>query len=620
MPPITVQLPNGATAQFPEGMNPADIQKAIEADPQFAPPPSTLQKVETGAEDLGVGALKGAGSTLSNIGKVIFPDWAARAVGMTPPTEAQRESYYAPKNGMQSLGKGIEQAGEFLVPGAAEEEGAAKLAKLAPELGKAAEPLAHVLTGALSSGAVNKAQGGSFGVGAAAGAAGQGIAHVLKSAAPAVAEFAHGISTPGSKTGKAILEETSPLAIFPGQVQKSAQGVLDELNPQLDEAAKRASVRPNVAKALLPAPATEIPMGIAPDAGEMPGGLLDAQRFPAKNIGEARVIRNKRGQILPRAARNVEFPESRPPARISPIRGENGTFVSSAGMTPEGPGERPLLPPGRDPNNGRMLPRTPTRQAWMTGATEEVPPVPPISGPGVLIRPFEGESGEIPTTIPSRSMSLTPARKVAQDYVNRASEQNLPKFIKGTKNLANQISVRNDTGEPIEEVVTPWEGLQLKRGVGNAVSPTKWKPGYKDPFTGAQKAVYGALNDSFESAVPEARQLNRRISRLIPASKPGKQSFSRYVSPALGTLMGGYTGAMRGLQSDHDGTPNLEKAFTGGLTGALLGGTTGYAAPGALTLAARLAHGPVLQRVAMPLAKGAALQLDRKKDNHADDR
>ena len=219
----------------------------------------------------------------------------------------------------------------------------------------------------------------------------------------------------------------------------------------------------------------------------------------------------------------------------------------------------------------------------------------------------------MPATIPNASMSLQPARQMAQEYVDKAASQNLPKFIKGTKNLANQVNIWKETGEPIPENVTPWEGLQLKRGVGAAVSPTKWRPGYNDPFTGAQKAVYGQLNRAFEGAVPEAAPLNARISALIPATKPGATSFSRYVSPAVGTMMGGYTGAMRGLQSGEQGGPNLEKAITGGITGAALGGLTGYAAPTAMNVFARTANSPALQRVLIPAATGAALQANRKK-------
>jgi hypothetical protein len=329
---------------------------------------------------------------------------------------------------------------------------------MAPKLGKFAKPIAKAITSAVGSGAVNTLQGGSPLAGAAMGAGGSLAGDALKAAAPAVTEFAQGIHTPGTKTGKAILAETR--GVMPGSIRSSARGVLDELNPQLDQAAI--------------------------DAGQ------DAQ--------------------------------------------------------------------------------------------------------GNLVNP----------------VSLAPARQTAQQFITKAIGQGEPKFYKGTQRLAKQLDVLPN-GTPLPEDVTPYQALLTKRGVGNAVSAAKWKPGYNDPFTGAQKAVYGQLNHAFEGAVPEAAPLNARISALIPATKPGATSFSRYVSPAVGTMMGGYTGAMRGLQSGEQGEPNLEKAFTGGITGAALGGLTGYAAPTAMNVFARTANSPALQKFLIPAATGAALQVDRKK-------
>src|SRR5579884_240944 len=109
-------------------------------------------------------------------------------------------------------------------------------------------------------------------------------------------------------------------------------------------------------KGLLQAPMQEIPLGEAPGPGEMPGGLFSAQPFPAQNVGEARIIRNAKGQILPKSARKVEFPD------------ESGR-----------------LPVARD-YKGRLISRKPTRRAYMTSGNEELQETPPISGPGVLLR------------------------------------------------------------------------------------------------------------------------------------------------------------------------------------------------------------------------------------------
>lgn len=91
-------------------------------------------------------------------------------------------------------------------------------------------------------------------------------------AAPALTEVAQGISTAGRKIGRAILRETH--GITPSGIRRSAKSVLDELNPQLDEAAIRAGQRPAARiSGLLAAPSPEmesIPLGETPTPGEMP--------------------------------------------------------------------------------------------------------------------------------------------------------------------------------------------------------------------------------------------------------------------------------------------------------------------------------------------------------------
>lgn len=203
-----------------------------------------LQKIGHAFEDAGIGALKGAGSTANSIGKLLYPDFIAKHLTGAP-TEEQQQGYFAPKNTAQAVGKGIEQAGEFLVPGGAEEMGAEKLASLAPRLGKAAAPLAKVFTAGVGSGLVNKAQGGNFATGAVAGSVGSGIGQGLRAVAPAVAESALNIrkmdrayKQPGA-IGKAILEETKGFG--PSTIAESAQGKLDQLNPQLEAAAAKAT-------------------------------------------------------------------------------------------------------------------------------------------------------------------------------------------------------------------------------------------------------------------------------------------------------------------------------------------------------------------------------------------
>lgn len=223
-------------------MSPQDIERAIESDPNSgatpsvpkAPTPAGLTGPSTpnyagdalaagsALKDFGIGALKGAGNTANNIGHILYPDWLAKHVTGAPSAE-QQDSYFAPKNTTQSFGKGAEQVGEFLLPGGLEKTGAEKLATLAPKLGKFAAPVARTAMSALSTGAVNKAQGGSFGSGAAMGAGGGAVGEAFRAAAPVIAESALGIRGADRRApitpGRAILDETRGT---------SARGIADQ--------------------------------------------------------------------------------------------------------------------------------------------------------------------------------------------------------------------------------------------------------------------------------------------------------------------------------------------------------------------------------------------------------
>ena len=217
----------------------------------------------TGALNLGKGIVKGGLNTLRGIGNL-----ETKIPGVKSLMPGDVQSYLGnegkqatqPHGIMQNVGKGIEQAGEFMVPGGAEES----IAAHAPALMR---PAAKIGLSALSSGAINKAQGGSFGAGAAAGGIGAGIGQGLRAAAPLIAETGLGLPKAmrafGKTPGKALLEETT--GIRPETVAASAQGRLGELNPQLEAAADRASVRPNPARGLLTSGTQEIPLHNAPD-------------------------------------------------------------------------------------------------------------------------------------------------------------------------------------------------------------------------------------------------------------------------------------------------------------------------------------------------------------------
>jgi hypothetical protein len=194
--------------------------------------------------DLHAGLGKGVASTVANI-----DDLVARHVPgghfLTTPLMGNKTSEQArqdlhnqatPQNFAQRAGKFAEQAGEFMLPGGLEESAAAKLAENAPKVA----PLARTAVTALSSGAVNKAQGGGFGTGALVGGLGAGASEALNAAAPAVAEKALGIRGKFDRSfnkepGKAALEETS--GIRPETVARSAGERIGDLSGQVEDLA-----------------------------------------------------------------------------------------------------------------------------------------------------------------------------------------------------------------------------------------------------------------------------------------------------------------------------------------------------------------------------------------------
>ena len=245
----------GSSSTLPQGWStlpPGWSTSAPQGDAPSAPPkPSMLQKATGAIGDVATGAGKGLLHTISG-----SDDWMRAHgpafmtnsnMGFGPPANLEHVKQMAtPQGNAQKIGYGGEQIGEFLAPGGLEERGAAKLATLAPKLGKYAAPLAHVLTSAISSGGVNAAQGGSPVTGALMGAGGQVMGQGLKAAAPVIAETALGLPKAarafGKTPGAALLNETR--GIRPSTIAASAQERLGQLNPQLEQAADAASVRP----------------------------------------------------------------------------------------------------------------------------------------------------------------------------------------------------------------------------------------------------------------------------------------------------------------------------------------------------------------------------------------
>ena len=229
----------------------ASSGEVLPPDPQQT---SLLKQAGQGAADFGKGVLKGAGSTLTNIGSLAYPHWLEKAI-TGKSSEADEQKLFSPSNTTQAIGKGAEQVGEFFAPGPAE----GKLAEAIPELGKLARPAVRMF----SAEGVNEAQGGAPGVGAAGAGAGEAIGAGLRAAAPKLAEAGLRIRPPqrafGKTPGEAILADTSGVA--PETIKSSGQDALsrhmNDLETQVNQASSKPA--PRIAGFLQP-PREELPL------------------------------------------------------------------------------------------------------------------------------------------------------------------------------------------------------------------------------------------------------------------------------------------------------------------------------------------------------------------------
>ena len=516
--------------------------------------PSLLKQAGTAALDAFTGVGKGFASTANNLGHIAMPDFALNFANkhlgthIPVPTAEQQESYFKPQGTMQSIGKGAEQVGEFFLPGGAEEAGGEKLASALPKIGRFAKPLARIAGGE----AVNEAQGGTPGVGAAGGAAGEAVGAGLRSLAPYAAETAMRIPPAArafSRTpGKAILEDT--VGIRPSTVGRTAQGTIARLTPEVEQAADAASTRANRLRGLLQAPPQEIPL-----AASTREPRLKPIAFPAEV--------NPEEPMAPRSAN--------PMAPISEYPGINPHYLSGT--------EHPEL-------SGRV----PTAQ-------------------GVLIRPAPVASGAAPSSLPNPISSLRPARQGISSAIDKAAQENTQSVHGQLQPMQDFLGRRFATGEEIPENVTPRDLLNLKRGFSKEFLG-RWNPDVHQEVTNVGRGAYHALDSEFDKAVPMAADANQRISSLIPvlrAADKAERSPSLFqraagrVAAHTGALTVGAGGAVAGYHE-------------GGVPGAIAGGTVGVlgpeilASPEAQMLLARSLHGAE----GLKPAVGGLLQINRK--------
>lgn len=246
----TIVVPDDATddeinqivGPAPTPTPPVDTSNVAGAGPMGVPQPSAHPPVNMKPAIPGYDANPGPVTNFFKGALKSIPGTAAGIAKTVPGTSDAWEpaEQAATTNGRaQAIGKTAGNIAQYFIPAGAEEKAGLFAASKLPKLAEFAAPAARVLTGSLSSGAINKAQGGDFGTGAATGLFGGALGEGIRSVAPAFAESALGVrgndKMYGRTVGRAILDDTR--GIRPETVEQSARGTVSSLKPQMEQAA-----------------------------------------------------------------------------------------------------------------------------------------------------------------------------------------------------------------------------------------------------------------------------------------------------------------------------------------------------------------------------------------------
>jgi hypothetical protein len=308
--PKRIQTPDGPV-EFPDDMQDSAIEQVLRK--QYGGPSTESQHpVLDSVVNFGKGVAKGALNTVSSaddFARAHLPAFLTNSsFGFGPPADLARMHSATQTHGTaQAIGKGIEQAGEFLIPGGAEEKLAARMGG-----GIAARIGARAIGGA----AVNKAQGGSLLGGALAGGIGEGIAGTLRSVAPKIAESAMNVGGRdrlyGRTVGEALLEDTS--GVRPSTIQQSAKAKIAALTPEVEQVA--ASAGNSGARGSI-APARQVV------------AATNAGHIANRAVGSAEELQPLQGFLAKDAVTGLPLAEQQTPSGLLALkRGVNSDFIT----------------------------------------------------------------------------------------------------------------------------------------------------------------------------------------------------------------------------------------------------------------------------------------------------
>jgi hypothetical protein len=608
--------------------------------------------------DLATGAGKGLLSTLSST-----DNWARQHLpavvtnsnmGFGKPADlAHVKAMATPTNTSQSLGKGLEQAGEFLVPGGAEEAGAAgltklaKLADLSPQASKFVPAAAKAVTAAGGGGLINGMQGGGVGTGMLMGGVGGAMGEGLKALAPGLAESSlsiqRGDRAYGRNPGVTLLNHTT--GITPEGVASSAQGKLDDLVPQLDRLVNVTSYpvpvpRPNI-RGFLPPPVEETLLHSSPDVmGDLsqPITLNQVDRpmmtaLPApRNVSSEFPLTSTLGhdpEMSPMAFNADKFPQANIVGGVGPQALRD--LGSTAHTIPSRLTREAFMSGSEHPELSGELP---VSQGILRRFEETVPGEVSGMGPGQYIGEIPGDRGglgqpqgvlrrlpdmssstipegnplfpqsQYPDLAPNNIASLRGARGIVSGAMDTATARNAEKEYNQLVPIRDFLARRFGTGEQIPEDITPSQLLDLKRGLG-ADHVHNWNPDVNKGVTDTAKQAYHSMAEELHRVVPGTADLDNTISNLIPVVRRAElANTSAGVTQRIADRIGRPTGGMLGAATG---------AFFGGPLGAVVGTVLPdlVSAPALKMAAARGMYSPITGQVLKPLIGAGLQQFDR---------
>jgi len=154
--------------------------------------------------------------------------------------------------------------------------------------------------------------------------------------------------------------------------------------------------------------------------------------------------------------------------------------------------------------------------------------------------------------------SLIPALKVLGDAESKATSRNSSGILKQLTPMREHLTTNTATGLPLSPTQTSRGLLNLKRGFGDEFIHGPWNPETMSGTRSTAARTYGALDSELDRTVPEASELNQRVSSLIPVARRA-ESVDRGaggLQQALGKIAkptGALVGAIEGFR--HAGIP-----------------------------------------------------------------